>query len=92
MDDMAAVKESHLDRLYRQIQDILKRKPLPDEQLRELIDKAAELKCGFVVEQGKPGTLRISPFVPMNTIVKIDMDYILDDPKSYKLPGWEKFQ
>lgn len=71
---MAAVKESPLDRLYRQINELTKRQPLSEDKVRSMITKARALKCGFVVERGAPGSLTLSPFVPENTIVKINMN------------------
>lgn len=87
---MAAV-EGNLDRLYRQLKKILENQMPTEDQLRELIEEATILKCGFIVERGKPGTLKLSPFVPMNTIMRIDLDAI-NDIGAIKLPGWEKFQ
>jgi hypothetical protein len=89
---MAAV-ESNLDRLYRQLSDILDKQMPTEDVLRNMIEEACILKCGFIVERGKPGTLKISPFVPMYTIIRIDPRYLdTHSVSDIKLPGWEKFQ
>jgi hypothetical protein len=88
-----ATVESHFDRIYRQVSDILAKQMPTEEVLRNMIEEAGALKCGFIVERGKPGTLKISPFVPMNTIVSFDPRYLdTHSAADIKLPGWERFQ
>lgn len=66
VDDLAAI-----DDLYRNILEI---GPLPPEKLEAMAADALTHNCGFMVKKGRPGSLRVSHFVPANMLVTIDVD------------------
>jgi hypothetical protein len=58
--------------LFQMLEDALAKIPPTQEQLDAMIIEARQLKCGFTMEKGKPGTFRVSPFSPENQIIVFD--------------------
>lgn len=48
--------------------------PPTDEEMRAMFEEADTLDCGFIMLDGKPGTLQVHPLVPRGTVMIIKID------------------